>query len=239
VAIVAVSQLAQTLRHPLLWSWALVGLVAIYFPALFERKLAMGMSLPWAALAGVGIHAWIRKPKGQERFLAQVLVLVLVSLSSLVWLRRELNYVRNNVASTTVHPVRLSPAATQVVNYLSQQHNPTVIAFPGIPQPMEGGGFTTPYLPDLNPILVGLAGCKDPAGHWSETPDYGRNRAQAQAFIASAGQQGREILDSAGPEVFAVVPQPATYPQLGLPDPRPMGELVLETPQYLVIRVRL
>ncbi|MBI3721541.1 MAG: hypothetical protein HY248_03225, partial [Fimbriimonas ginsengisoli] len=38
----------------LIVSWAALGLIAPYFPALFQRKLAMGLAIPWAILAALG-----------------------------------------------------------------------------------------------------------------------------------------------------------------------------------------
>jgi hypothetical protein len=38
--------------------------------------------------------------------------------------------------------------------------------------------FNTPVIPDLNPVMVGLAGTRAYAGHWSETPNYAEKRSQ-------------------------------------------------------------
>ena len=59
-----------------------------------------------------------------------------------------------------------------------------IASLPGSPSPFqdEQGNvmpdlYNTPVIPDLNPVLVGLAGSKAYAGHWSETPAYGDKRA--------------------------------------------------------------
>ena len=42
-------------------AWAFVGIIAPYFPALFQRKLTMMLSIPWGILAGIGVAMILEK----------------------------------------------------------------------------------------------------------------------------------------------------------------------------------
>jgi len=84
----------------MIWAWALVGLVAMYFPALFQRKLGMGMVIPWGLLAGYALTARLAARDVQRRQLITLVLVLFCGVSSLFWLRRELTLTRDNVSST-------------------------------------------------------------------------------------------------------------------------------------------
>ena len=175
----------------LIISWALVGTVAMYFPGLFQRKLAMGLSIPWAILAGYGFADLIEKQASSTRRLMRVLVTILIGATSVRWLARELVYIRTNTSRTSVQTVFLDSDTDQIIDYLDRQKGRlVVIAPPGVPSAafdkhgdQESGQYaTTPMVPDLNPVVSGLTGAYTYAGHWSETPDYEKRRALLQAI---------------------------------------------------------
>lgn len=197
----------------LLWSWALVGLVAIYFPGLFQRKLAMGMILPWAILAGWQAVAWFRQWDHSRRILVGAAAGLLISASSILWLMREMTLVQLQVSSTTVHSPLLDAEANEALNLLAKEEGRVVaIAPPGIPRanPDSKGSFLSPAIPDLNPMIAGLAGKFAYAGHWSETPDYTARREAAQKvfFSSTTDEERREILAKGGiTHLIAPTPQ--------------------------------
>ena len=168
----------------LIVAWAFVGIIAPYFPALFQRKLTMMLSIPWGILAGVGIAMVLEKRDRGQRNLLTALALIVFSATGIRWFSREISLAKKNVSNTTVHSIYYSNDIAKIINRLSPLgRNAVVAALPGIPQASLNeqnetvlDSYDTPIVPDLNPIMVGLAGTRTYAGHWSETPDYGKKR---------------------------------------------------------------
>ncbi len=72
----------------LFMSWALIGIVAIYFPGLFQRKLAMGLAIPWAVLSGLFLADEMKSlPRSTLIFVTGV-SLLLFCATSIDWLLR-------------------------------------------------------------------------------------------------------------------------------------------------------
>ncbi len=204
----------------LVLSWAVIGAVAIYFPGLFQRKLTMGLSIPWAILSAYAVDSMTAKTERSSRNLATALALLIVGASSVRWLFRDMQYIVMDVSSTTRHPVYLNPderRVLEILNNLSGRH--VVLAFPGASgQSFDSDGKPIPdtrqiVIPDLSPILSGLAGVYTYAGHWSETPDYGPKAGEVSRFFLSRNGQPlmspderKAFLTKSGAD-FAVVPQ--------------------------------
>jgi hypothetical protein len=173
--------------------WALVGLIAPYFPALFQRKLTMMLGIPWGILAGMGIANLIAQRERGQRNLLSSLVILICSATGIQWVQREITLARNNVSNTTVHAVTQPPEVAKMIEVLAPLGRDAIIAsLPGSPAPAtdEAGSvivdiYNTPAIPDLNPVLVGLAGSKAYAGHWSETPAYGERRNKLVEAVRS------------------------------------------------------
>lgn len=174
--------------------WALVGLVAPYFPALFQRKLTMMLGVPWGILAGIGIANLIGKREHGQRNLLTSLVIILCSATGIQWVQREITLARNNVSNTTMHAVTQPSEVAKMIEVLAPLGREAVVAsLPGSPSPAidEAGNkivdlYNTPAIPDLNPVFVGLAGTRAFAGHWSETPAYGERRNKLVEAVRSA-----------------------------------------------------
>ncbi len=234
-------------------SWALVGLAAIYFPALFQRKLSMGLSVPWAILASMGLWQATRALDRGMRNLVAVLAILVLGASSVRWFLREGEYIRQDVSRTTVHPVNLTNDVVRILAYLDQVPNRKVaLAMPGIAKPTtaEDGSvvldhFESPYIPDLNPILSGLTGCYTYAGHWSETPHYLERRNRATAFFIDrmAPAQRQELIKEIG-ATHIVAPVPEAFDnffnltQARLADLTGLGITVVEGTQFRLIEIR-
>ena len=174
--------------------WALVGLIAPYFPALFQRKLTMMLGIPWGILAGMGIANLIALRERGQRNLLSSLVILICSATGIQWVQREITLARNNVSNTTVHAITQPPEVAKMIEVLAPLGRDAIIAsLPGSPSPAideAGNGivdiYNTPAIPDLNPVLVGLAGSKAYAGHWSETPAYGERRNKLVEAVRSS-----------------------------------------------------
>ena len=232
----------------LLVAWALVGTVAIYFPALFQRKLTMGLAIPWGLLAAVAVTDLIEFRERSTRNLVTLAALLALGLSSLQWTFRELWYASNNVSSTTRHPVYLGPDVQRIVAYLGRKTGRQVaIAMPGVGRAVadeKGEGipdlFATPSLPDVAPFLTGFAGVYTFDGHWSETPDYGARAGASTRFFLAAPvgrtmpmtqDERRALVEEWGLE-YAVVPlvEPFVLPES-------LGEVVVPGTQFALVRL--
>jgi arabinosyltransferase C len=248
VAVVALALIAD--ERPawnLIVAWAIVGTVALYFPALFQRKLAMGLSVPWCILAALGMYRLLAKQERSARNLATILVLILLGATSLRWFVREIQLARTNVSSTTVHPVYLSPDAVRIRNYLNDQPGrKTLIAPPGLPAKFfsqEDGKqipdeFGSPLMPDLNAILSGTTGVYTFAGHWSETPDYNRKVALLYKlyFNPLPPEEQQALVKQTGAE-YIVIPMPQAFEGLQLSDLSGLGETVVDGSQFRLLKV--
>lgn len=225
----------------LLWSWALVGLIAIYFPGLFQRKLAMGMMLPWAILVGWESIAWFRSWDHSRRVLVGVLGAALAAGSSIMWLTREMAFVQGQASSTTLHSPLLDADAKKALDALAKEPGRVIAAAPpGVPSPDPNskGSFGSPALPDLNPMIAGLAGKHAYAGHWSETPDYASRRSDIQGIFLgqSSIEEKIEVIKKAG-LTHLIAPTPGE----GLPfsDLRGLGESLHQGKNWSLIRLNL
>lgn len=235
----------------LIAAWSVVGLIAPYFPALFQRKLTMGLGTPWLILAAIGFAALVQKVDRPRRNLMATLVILVFSATSLRWFQRDLLLMRNNVSNTTLHPVYLSQDASRIIDQIGAQSGPQIVlAPPGLASPTEDPDrFQSPYLPDLNPFLSGLAGAYTYAGHWSETPDYGKKRTRllTDLFLTSATPEMRQQLLKESHATYLVAPVPRAFPAyqmtandgttIALADLSSLGQTVYEGSQFKLIKL--
>ncbi|MEA2552632.1 MAG: hypothetical protein QOJ65_808 [Fimbriimonadaceae bacterium] len=224
-------------------SWALLGTVAPYLPALFQRKLSMGLAVPWAILAALAVGAITRKLDRSTRNLILVLTIVVAGATAVRWWGREFGLASLNVSNTQLHPVYLGIDATAIVRRLNQIRTArtVVLAMPGRPSqdPDLPDLFRSPYPPDLNPILSGLTGVYTFAGHWSETPDYGMRRSMLDYFFRkTTSPEWRIAFLQSSKADYIVAPVPKSFPYLAIEDLSSMGEVVYRGDQFQLIRVR-
>ncbi|MBS1716227.1 MAG: hypothetical protein JSS72_00670 [Armatimonadetes bacterium] len=233
----------------LMIAWALVGLIAIYFPGLFQRKLTMGLVVPWAVLAALGFRAVAAKLDRSTRNLATVFVLVFSSAGAILWVQREGLLIRNNLSNTTIHPVFISPDIQSMVEYLNKNRggHDVLLAMPGIPiQSVDAAyhvipdSFDPPMVYDFNPIFSGLTGVYTYAGHWSETPDYEKRRALVMRLYSpkTTAPERAEILKEtkAAYVVTPVFTAGSTHLAL-LDDLGSFGQVVVDGQRYRLWKV--
>lgn len=222
-----------------MYSWAAVTLVAPYFPALFQRKLAIGLVIPWAILTAIEVEPSLRRFDRQRRNLGLAVVILFAGATSIYWLQREMLFVRENISSTTTHPVYLSRDAKEILDKLkSEPGRKVVIAMPGVAAPSQDNRTFQIYLPDLNPFVAGLADSYAYAGHWSETPDYNRRRGESSAvFLEQTSAEKRaEIIKKAGAN-YLIAPSAAAYDQIPLADLSSEGKVVLASGAWTLIKL--
>lgn len=227
----------------LIQCWALVGIIAPYFPALFQRKLAMGLAIPWSVLAAFGLAVILVNRERSARNLLTVFVVLVFSATGLRWLFRERLLAQTNVSNTTVHSVYVSDDVQRILGVLNETTGrQVVIAMPGVSNPQsEKDSFLSPYVPDFNPIISGLTGAYTYAGHWSETPNYQEKRMEAMHIFmkATSDAERASILNASG-ATYLVAPVPEAFPSLSssLADVTSLGEAVTDGAQFRLIKLR-
>lgn len=225
-----------SLAEKLVLSWAVLGLLAPYFPAMFQRKLAAGLAIPWGLLAGDALMRLVRRPGmatiGPAIGIATALVAVLGVRN---WLARELLYITRNVSRTTVNALSYPVQLKLIVAELSARPGSKVVAPPGVQNKLGPDEFGPPLIPDLNPLLTGLGGARTYAGHWSETPDYlsKRNESAAIFFNQTSESVVQEFLTRTRPDYLCV----PTGSEL-FRDFTGYGDTVATAPGWILIRLR-
>lgn len=160
--------------YGLAFAWTVMGIVALYYPGMFQRKLAMGLSIPIGLSAGAAIGMLTQKiARAEYRRAANALAIMLLSLTSLRWLARETQMATDNISNTTMQLVFWPKDVAEILQYLEKNANDgsVAVAPPGVALPFGDDEFEV-RIPDVNPLLTGWAGVKTWAGHWSETPNY-------------------------------------------------------------------
>ncbi len=229
----------ETIGLKLCTAWASVGLIAPYFPTLFQRKLAMGLSVPWGILAGLGLGVLFLQRERGVRNLVAAFGLLLLAGSSVQWFTRELTFAKGEYGSTLRHPIYLSPEVTKILAEIERiPGRKVVLAFPG----------AMGYLPDLNPYAAGLAGATTYAGHWSETPGYstGKPSKVSEAtgfFLGQMTDEERRAFIADKKIDLVIAPMPEAYPELArqgnpLADVRGLGDVLAGGSQFVLVKVR-
>ena len=166
--------------------WAVAGLLIVYLPVAFQRKMLMGEHVPLSLLAGFGAAALTQSLKPRLRQLT-LAALVLLSLpSNLFFLRRDIVHLNENRSETQQQPF-LSAGLLDAYGWIEHSTPPDAALV----------GF-----PTLCAALPGHTGRAVWAGHWGETPHYedkirqfsrfadmGTSDAERRAFLASTGAQ--------------------------------------------------
>jgi len=236
----------------LLFAWAVIGTVAIYFPGLFQRKLAMGLSIPWAILAAYGLDELVGKLEANSRRLCFALAYLVLGASSARWLLREVSFIQTNVANTGRDPVYLPADIDKIFTYLNGvSGRKVVLALTGSLTPaVDANGqpivdeLSTPIIPDWSPFASGLTGAYTYAGHWSETPNYNDRIKEVNRFFRR-GADGNPAMDPATRKAFeektganyAIVQHQGSLP-ISLLVSLELGEVVVTGTNYDLVKLR-
>jgi arabinosyltransferase C len=244
IAGLAVCYLARTENsiYGLLFAWAVMGFIALYYPGLFQRKLAMGLSIPLGLMAGWAIAQFCSKISIRDRAPIAAVFVGAVSISSMRWVIREAQMAADNISNTTVEKIYWSEEVARMLTYFQKNKRPddAVLAMPGVPlQDEEEIGVG---IPDLNPVLTGWAGVKSWAGHWSETPDYVDRRKALTRGLYSRGStlESAEAVIRESKATYFVVPVGDIAAFVGVPSLdfySAFGRQVLAGNEYVLFSV--
>ena len=139
--------------------WAIGGLLVIYLPVAFQRKMVMGTHVPLCLLAGIGAVTLLRMLRVPARWqnLALVVTVALSTPSTFLFLARDMTHLTANRSETQQTPF-LPVTLVDTYAWL-REHTPRDASVAGFPY--------------LCAALPGYAGRTVWAGHWAETPSYG------------------------------------------------------------------
>lgn len=146
--------------------WSVAGLMVIYLPVAFQRKMIMGTHIPLCLLAGVGAVYLTQRLAPRAQAAALCLLVALSVPTSLLFILRDCTHLTENKSETQQVPF-LSQTLVDAYDWLRANTPP---------------GSATVGFPALCASLPGYAGRPVWAGHWGETPQYGRKVAQFAAF---------------------------------------------------------
>ncbi len=231
-------------------SWALLGLILPFVPVMFQRKLLMGLAIPLAILAAICLADWIEKRDRNSRNLATALAIIVCSASSVFWLQREVLLIRGDVARTITLPVYLGADVRVIFEILEKTPGKKIVAaMPGID--LKGDvpdSYASPYIPDLNTLASGLTGSYTFAGHWSETPEYGKARNMLYGYrgnqqpssglfgTGTTAVQRSEILKLTKAN-YLIAPVPNAFEQLPIADLTSLGKVLYKGGRFVLIQV--
>ena len=169
----------------LLIVWAIANALTSYLPVAqfpFQRKMLQGTHFPLAILAGIGLASLLNLPaiqrKGSSARLTAIVVLLMLGLTNIRFMVRDIINFRDNQAMTQQRPY-LNPGELDALDWLRRnaapdaaiQPLPWVTRVPDAQSDKIVLGVTDMSLACFAPGLIHhTVYC----GHWGETPDYGR-----------------------------------------------------------------
>lgn len=143
-----------SLLFPLVW--AIAGLIIIYLPVAFQRKMIMGEHIPLCLLAGVGAAWCVRRLSTRYSVIVLGLCVLATIPSNLLFLARDMNHLMSNRSETFQQPY-IPTTLVETFRWIAANTPPNA-GVVGSPQ--------------LCCYLPGYADRAVWAGHWAETPDY-------------------------------------------------------------------
>lgn len=151
--------------------WAVAGLLVIYLPFAFQRKLIMGTHLPLAVLAGGGAAAlaeWACRNRPRWVGVTAALPVLALAPSHVLYMLRDVRVARlENRTSTGAHPAYWRADVMETLRWA------------GTSTPRTAALLTWPQNGVLAPALSGRAVY---AGHWGETPAFSEKMQHAYLF---------------------------------------------------------
>jgi hypothetical protein len=150
--------------------WALVGLAVVYLPVAYQRKLAEGLHLPIALLAGVGAVGIGRLPALRRAGGPVVLALLLITApSNWRFVARDFRTaVNQNLGSTGLHRVFWPRPEIEAMTRLQQWAPPDALV---------------QAMPMTSCLIPATSGRRVWAGHWGETPDFEQKFGAVRRFF--------------------------------------------------------
>ena len=160
----------------LLITWAVMNVIASYLPVAFQRKLLQGAHFPIAILAGIGFEFLLRsRPNSLSKRLPKLAATVLIlSLTNLRFVAREMSNYANNRAQTMIQRPYLKLGELNALNWIAAHSEPSdaIQPLPYVELIGENNHQLAMTDASLACFTPGLINRKVYWGHWGETPDW-------------------------------------------------------------------
>lgn len=192
--------------------WAVAGLLVIYLPVAFQRKMLMGEHVPLCLLAGWGAARLTRTMTTRKRAVALAALVLFSFPSNALFLWRDMAHLQGNRSETKLQPF-LTDAQNDAYAWIRKNTPPNaaIVTFP----------IAGAYIP-------GQTGRAVWAGHWGETPNFADKDRQFARFadpIASDADRRKFLVSTRA--------QFLLYPNDVSQSPRPLSDFVHAPPPYL------
>ena len=164
----------------LLGIWTIFNFAAAYIPTTFQRKMMMGVHIPLSILAGVALWNCSRGLSGRVRIAVVGMVLCLLSLTNVRFLLRDMDALPLNQPGVRSYLYRGEMASLQWIREHAAPGD-AIQPLPWIAADERGGvGFFDTSVACYAP---GITGHAVNAGHWGETPQFGKTMNKWVKFI--------------------------------------------------------
>jgi hypothetical protein len=165
----------------LLIVWAVMNIAVGYLPVAFQRKMVMGAHIPLAILAGTALTALLQRAPDRLRPLALAASIALLSITNVRFVLRDMAELPQNPGPVRNYMYAGERAALDWI----RDHTPPGVSVQPLPwvtiNPQTGQfGFFDNTVACFTP---GLTDHPVNAGHWGETPDFGRTMNQWATFV--------------------------------------------------------
>jgi hypothetical protein len=165
----------------LLIVWAVMNVAVAYLPVAFQRKMVMGAHIPLAILAGIALTSLLQRAPDRIRPLAVAAAIALLSITNVRFVLRDMAELPLNQGYVRAYMYAGERAALDWIRDHAPADSP-VQPLPWVSINPQNGkfGFVDNTVACFTP---GLTDHPVNAGHWGETPDFGRTMIQWAAFV--------------------------------------------------------
>lgn len=178
--------------------WAVANIAVAYLPAAFQRKMLMGAHLPLAILAGVALSTIVERVPGRLRIPALACCILALSITNIRFVQRDMAALPQNQG-----PVRpyLYAGESAALDWIRQHATvgAAIQPLPWVTVNRANGkyGFFDNTVACFAP---GQTGHPVHAGHWGETPDFGKAMNRWATFLRpdTPDQWRQDLLRSSG-----------------------------------------
>ena len=177
--------------------WTLANVLAAYMPVSFQRKMLMGAHVPIALAAGVGLWTLVQRMRRPWHMPALAVALALLSLTNLRFMLRDRGALRHGGETVRAFMLRGERSALEWIRK-NVPRDTVIQPLPWVAIAPDGrSGFVDTTAACFAP---GLTGNRVHAGHWGETPDFGRTMGLWSRFLMpeTPDQWRRDLLRRTG-----------------------------------------
>ena len=163
----------------LLVTWALVNIAVSFIPISFQRKMIMGAHIPIAMIAGIAVFELTKKLEGRKWQVAVGLICLGFSMTNIRFVLRDIDHLPVNEPGVRSY---LYAGELKSLQWIRDNGQPGPIQ----PLPwaaMADNGRVTFFDNSVACYAPGVTGRAVNAGHWGETPEFGKTMNRWANFI--------------------------------------------------------